>query len=99
MAPHHPTHGAFSAVHRLEYGACNYWTWREGVAYAPLVEVTQQARNLGLHVSIPPIPACGTARCFRRAIFAQQAGASRLRQAIAMIHRDAATSGAKIVAP
>lgn len=80
-----------AAVQRLEHRAFDYWTWREGVAYAPLMEATQQARALGLQEPIPPLPACGTARCFQRAIVTQQASTSRLRRAIVTVRRDAST--------
>ncbi len=58
------------------------------------MEATQQARTLGVQEPIPPLPACGTARCFQRAIVTQQATTSRLRRTIVTVRRDAATAAA-----
>lgn len=54
-----------------ERQAFRYWTWREGNAYAALIEANQYGGKPGVARALPPIPACATPRCFQRAI-AQQ---------------------------
>jgi hypothetical protein len=67
-------------LRRLEAQAMRYWTRQEGLTYAPLVEATNDAASLGLPVSVPALPACGTPRCFRDAVAAQSSRTTWLRQ-------------------
>ncbi|MDQ2742119.1 MAG: L,D-transpeptidase [Chloroflexota bacterium] len=55
-------------LHLIEMRTMRYWTWREGVAYAPLMGATHAAAALGLPASAPIVPACDTPACFHAAI-------------------------------
>ena len=72
-------------LRRLERQALRYWTWREGSAYAALVEATREANRMGLPETLPPVPSCQTPHCYRVAVGAQSGRAAWLGQTAATL--------------
>lgn len=85
-AQEHAYRSLLRSVRSLERRALRYWTWREGVAYAALVEATGDANNAGLQEALPAIPPCETPACYRTAVAAQTARTDWLRQTAATLH-------------
>jgi len=75
-------------VRRLENHALAYWTRQEEEAYTALVAATIQAKNLGMSLQIPLVPACAAPRCLRAAVAGQWAQTRRLRHPSTPRHID-----------
>lgn len=75
------------AIRRLEHQALVFWNRRAGVTYGLLAGATDEAKSAGLQVSLPPIPACSTARCYQHAVASESARASWLRTSVTAVSR------------
>lgn len=84
-----------AGLRRQERRAFRYWTWKEGITYAALMEVAGEARAVGRHDGIGGIPACATPACFRRAVANQTVEIGRLRRAAMRHARGPVAGGAR----
>lgn len=72
-------------VRQLERRTMSYWTEREGVTYASLLDAHDALRKLGVTMRMPDMPACAAPGCFRRAVARQMALATRWRTTAAAL--------------